>query len=71
MTGLQPPTTTGTLTISVIVNTNDRAEPLRTLAAAHHMLHARELKFRPAPNMPPLTLQAVYPPAFEEILESI
>ena len=43
-------------------------EPLRTLAAVHHMLHAREIKFRPAADLPPLTLRAAYPPGLEQFL---
>ena len=43
-------------------------EAVRELATVHHMLHAYELKFRPAADLPPLTLRASYPPAFQQIL---
>ncbi len=44
---------------------------LGTLAAAHHMLHAREITFTPAPGQPEVTITADYPPKFAELVRLV
>jgi 23S rRNA pseudouridine1911/1915/1917 synthase len=44
---------------------------LGALAAAHHMLHAREIAFTPAPGQPVVTVQADYPPKFAELVRRV
>ena len=41
------------------------------LAAAHHMLHACEISFTPAPGQPVVTVQADYPPKFAELVRRV
>lgn len=44
---------------------------LAALAAAHHMLHACEIAFTPAPGQPVVTVKADYPPKFAELMRRI
>jgi 23S rRNA pseudouridine1911/1915/1917 synthase len=44
---------------------------LAPFAAAHHMLHAREIAFTPAPGQPVVTVRAGYPPKFAELLRRV
>ena len=44
---------------------------LASLAAAHHMLHAGEIAFTPAPGQPVVTVQADYPPKFAELVRRV
>ena len=44
---------------------------LASLAAAHHMLHAGEITFTPAPGQPVVTVKAGYPPKFAELVRRV
>jgi len=44
---------------------------LAALAAAHHLLHAREIAFTPAPGQPAITVKADYPPKFAELVRRV
>ena len=44
---------------------------LAAFAAAHHMLHAREIAFTPAPGQPEVTVKADYPPKFAELVRRV
>jgi len=44
---------------------------LASFAAAHHMLHAREIAFTPAPEQPVVTVKADYPAKFAELVRLV
>ena len=44
---------------------------LAALAAAHHMLHAREIAFTPTSGQPEITVKADYPPKFAELVRRV
>lgn len=47
------------------------SDDVSSLAAHHHMLHARALVFSPAPNLDSVTVQAEPPEAFQAILQKL
>jgi len=44
---------------------------LASLATAHHLLHAGEITFTPAPGQPVVTVKAGYPPKFAELVRRV
>ena len=46
-------------------------DEIATLGTTHHMLHARALRFSPAPSIEAVTVEAMPPPLFESLLRIV